>query len=60
MAKEGVKRKSDWRAVGFCLLHVAVLFVPIAFCLLLLAGVSMQKTATSRIDPIETGSTRPR
>ena len=46
--------------MGLCLLHVAILFVPIAFCLLLLAGVSMQKSATARLDPIETGSIRHR
>jgi hypothetical protein len=56
MQDERDKPKSDWRAIGLCLLHVGVLFVPIAFSLLLLAGVSMQKAATARIDPIETGT----
>jgi hypothetical protein len=56
MSEERSKPKSDWRAVGLCLLHVGVLFVPIAFCMALLAGVSMHKSATARIDPIETGS----
>ena len=60
MDKERGKRGSDWRAVGFCLLHVAMLFVPIAFCMLILAGVSMQKSATFKLDPIETGSIGPR
>ncbi len=48
--------KSDWRAIGLCLLHVGVLFVPVVFCMLLLAGVSLHKSATAAIDPIETGS----
>jgi hypothetical protein len=48
--------RSDWQAVGLCLLHVGVLFVPIAACMLLLAGVSMHKAATDRLDPIETGT----
>jgi hypothetical protein len=56
MSGEHSKRRSDWRAIGLCLLHVGVLFVPIAVCMLLLAGVSMHKAATDRIDPIETGS----
>ena len=56
MSEERSRRRSDWRAVGLCLLHVGVLFVPIAFCMLLLAGVSMHKAATDRMDPIETGS----
>jgi hypothetical protein len=60
MSGQRGKSKSDWRAVGLCLLHVAILFVPIAFCMMLLAGISMQKSATARIDPIETGSIRHR
>ena len=60
MDQESGKSRSDWRAMGLCLLHVAILFVPIAICLLLLAGVSMQKSATARLDPIETGSIRHR
>jgi hypothetical protein len=60
MDTERDKPKSDWRAVGLCLLHVGVLFVPIALSMLLLAGLSMQKSATARIDPIETGSIRHR
>jgi hypothetical protein len=56
MSDEQDKLKSDWRAIGLCLLHVAALFVPIAVCMLLLAGVSLHKPATARIDPVETGS----
>jgi hypothetical protein len=56
MSDEQDEPKSDWRAIGLCLLHVGVLFVPVAVCMLLLAGVSLHKSATARIDPIETGS----
>jgi len=50
------KPQSDWRAVGLCLAHVGVLFVPVAVCLLLLAGVTVHKSATAGTDPVETGS----
>ncbi len=60
MSEKRGKSRSDWRAIGLCLLHVGVLFVPIALSMLLLAGVSMHKIATDRIDPIETGSVRHR
>jgi hypothetical protein len=60
MTEEQRKKVSSWKDVGLCLLHVGVIFVPIAFCMLLLAGISMQKTATSKIDPIETGTVQAR
>lgn len=56
MSEERDKPKSDWRAIGLCLLHVGVLFVPVAVCMLLLAGLSLHRSATAMTDPIETGS----
>jgi len=56
MNDERGKSKSDWRAIGLCLLHVGVLFVPVALCMLLLAGVPLNRSPTTATDSIETGS----
>lgn len=47
-------RKSDGRAIATALLHVAALFVPVAFVMLILAGLSAH--APQDVDTVRTGS----
>lgn len=54
MVEKNEGQKSDWRALAAALLHVGAIFVPIALCMLVLAGLSAH--TPQEIDSIRTGS----
>ncbi|RJG44435.1 hypothetical protein D3Y55_09300 [Mesorhizobium sp. DCY119] len=55
------KTASDWRATVLCLVHVAILFAPIAIALGVLVGLSTsQERFAGKPDPIVTSTIRQR
>ncbi|MBN8803049.1 MAG: hypothetical protein J0H05_15475 [Stenotrophomonas acidaminiphila] len=55
MVEENDTKRSDWRAIGAALLQIGAIFVPIAFCMLVLAGLSAH-VPPQGLDAVQTGS----
>lgn len=55
MVEKNDTRRSDWRAIGAALLQVGAVFVPIALCMLVLAGLSTH-VPPQGTDAVQTGS----
>lgn len=55
MAEKNDTPRSDWRALGAALLQVGAIFVPVALCMLVLAGLSAHAPPQG-VDAVQTGS----
>jgi hypothetical protein len=55
MAEKDDGKPSDWRTIGAALLQVGAIFVPIALCMLVLAGLSAHGPQQA-VDAVQTGS----
>jgi len=55
MVEKNDSKRSDWRAIGGALLQIGAVFVPIALCMLVLAGLSAH-VPPQGVDAVQTGS----
>lgn len=55
MVENNDSKRSDWRSIGAVLLQIGAVFVPIALCMLVLAGLSAHLPPQG-IDAMQTGS----
>ena len=55
MVEKNDTKRADWRAVGGALLQIGTIFVPIAVCMLVLAGLSAHAPPQGT-DAVQTGS----